>query len=169
MVKKDFTLSCNYYDDGKNNWDFNCKFYAYSKKAKDDYGHNKLGYIQMSRDTNVIQYYKDKYGISLETAILDFIQRDITNTKLKGLGMSMLCGLLRHLKVFKKIKSVLLIATSEQLISFYKKYGFVSVSDKDPKIMIGKIKDIKAKCGKHKISTELFPLKDSVVKELYYM
>ena len=153
-AKYDFYMDCKYYDDQKGEWDFSCMYKARSGRAKQEFGNKDLGYIAINRDPLIIDLLVQKYGIPQSTAILSFVTRyrdaDRGN-KLKGIGMAMLCSLLKYLRYFHNVTHVFLVATTrpsrlESLINLYRRYGFRSVDQSDPKNMIASVNDIRKGC-----------------------
>lgn len=146
----DFILDCSY-DEENNDWFIDYIFRAESKLAKQKFGDCKLGSLQISRENSVADFLQRKYELnSSSIAVLSYIERNKTcdrREELRGIGMNMLCSIISAFK--KDVDYIYLIATSnnlENLISFYKKFGFVSVDENNPEHMIAKLKDISDNC-----------------------
>lgn len=173
--KYDFDMRCKSYNDG-NEWDLSCEYKARSKRAINEFGTNSLAFISLDHDPVVIDALSKEYGVPKSTAILSFVSRakekDPEN-KLVGIGMVMMCSLLKHMYKRLKITHIYLVATTtpdkeQSLIKLYKKFGYVSVDENAPKNMIGNIKNIAKGCIQYRhgrsIPLLIQPTKDSPIQ-----
>ena len=150
----DFDITCTYYDDDSE-WDFECTYQAHSVRALKIFGTGKLASLNLSMDPlTIAMLQKDYPRIPGSTMVLDLVvrykDRDKGN-KLKGIGMTMMCSLVNHLRAFRGITHVYLVATTtpakeNRLINFYKSFGFMSIDPRDPKKMIAPIRSLKYAC-----------------------
>ena len=152
-MNHDFILRCKKYDDNID-WDYTCTYIASSERAKRKFGNCELASINISHEELVAKEIGRKYNIPYKKiVVLDWISRNKKcdkNNELKGIGINMLCNLLKFF-VKRNIQYIYLEATTEgkslsKLTSFYKRFGFISVDNKNPKIMIGKVSDIFKHC-----------------------
>lgn len=156
----DFDLQCQLYNDGKE-WNLDCKYKARSNQAINEFGKETLAYITLEHDPIIIQSLQRKYGkkiIPKSTAILTFIVR-LKNRdphyKLQGIGMVMLCSLLKYMYKKLHVTHIYLIATTtkqkqSKLIKFYHSFGYHSINPKEPKHMIAYIPNIAKGCIKYR-------------------
>lgn len=146
----DFILDCERRGED-DNWDFTCTVQTNSVRAKEKFGDCELGKIILMYDDYTLKFLHDKYSIDEKrTIVLDLLFRNKDCDKeneLRGIvGFNMLCSLLNE-KIFKDFDYIFLIAISPGLIKFYKKFGFVSLSEKNPEQMIALVMDIKESCS----------------------
>lgn len=152
-MNDDFILDCEQRGDS-DIWDFTCRVTANSTKAKEKFGDCEIGQIILMYDEYTLQFLKEKYDIDdKRTIILDMLYRNKNcdkHNELKGIvGFSMLCSLLDE-DIFRNFDYIFLIALSKELINYYKKFGFLSLSPEKPEQMIALIMDVKQQCSSQK-------------------
>lgn len=162
-----FRLHCLFHKEEKE-WDMSCKFKALSDKAKITFGDKILGEITFSYEPAVIRYLNNKFNVPLTTIILTFISR--FDERIKGIGMQMLCSLIKDFKTLKHVTHIYLEVVESKkmykLINLYKKFGFVSISESYPEKMIVSLQTLEKNCGKYDILTQFTPKKGSPEKKL---